>query len=290
MRITGGLGNQLFKFFHGVALSGIYDDRLVIDRTWYVDSRDRRNLVSNRAFDLDFYHKIKTVQTTEWNSVSSHRIFGQILRRLPSTIQTLAGYMVEGNRDTFIQNSKTPRFVDGSFENFNFLPKPEVILDYLSISRKSTWFNDKMLEVVSDKPIAVHVRRGDFLNIPQMYDVVSPAYYKNTIISAINEFGSRPLHLFSDDPETAIRFLGKEIEIDKIISPTEDVQTPEVLELLSRYPVIIGANSTFSWWAAYIGFLRGDNFYYTMPDKFLGGDFIDPSLNLRHSGATVFPA
>ena len=289
VRITGGLGNQLFKFFHGIYLSELFLQPLVLDRTWYRDPRDRRNLVSSRDFDLAYYPRIREVKSVEWKSAALNKKFGQVLRRLHPSIQTSLGYMVENNRSIFLDKNLSPNFVDGSFEDVNFLPAPDTILHYLSRSEKSAWLESNLNDVHSSRPIAVHVRRGDFMNLPQMYDVVSLSYYQSAISSAQKIYGRKQIHLFTDDPESAKVFLGKDFRVDKVIHQEPTTQTAEIFELLSRYPIVIGANSTFSWWAGFLGHLRGDCAYYTMPNSFLGPNFIDPSINLRHPGAVVFP-
>jgi len=287
VRITGGLGNQLFKFFHGVNLSDIFKSDFALDTTWYRNSTDSRNLVSERNFDLGYYPKIRELTYVEWRSVRLHKIFGQFLRRCHPSIQFQFRYMVENNQTKFIDSLIPPNYVDGSFENLKCLPDPKVILEYLTPPKDSEWLKSSTLNINSLAPIAIHVRRGDFLNLPNMYNVVKPTYYFNAVKEIQKNFGPRPIHLFSDDPSSAIQFLGKNFQIDHVVSQSVDMRTAEIFELLSRYPYLVGANSTFSWWAGYLGYLRGTSIYCTMPEKFLGDDFLDPSLNLRHAGANI---
>lgn len=287
VRITGGLGNQLFKFFHGISLSNTYKENLIVDKTWYRDSRDRRNLVSERKFDLSYYPKIREVPFVEWRSSRLHKIFGQTLRRSHPYLQYKVGYLVEMNRNRFLDNLNAPSIIDGSFEQIDYLPDSEIILDYLNPPDDSEWLKTSTLEIVTDQPIAIHVRRGDFLNIPHMYDVVKPTYYYNALEAVQEKFGERPIHLFSDDPTSALMFLGKDFPIDRVIFQSSEIETAEIFELLSRYQFLIGANSTFSWWAGYLGFLRGTTALCTMPEKFLGAGFSDPATKLRHAGSIV---
>jgi hypothetical protein len=287
VRVTGGFGNQLFKFFHGVDLSNTYNENLIIDKTWYRDSRDRRNLVSERSFDLGYYPKIREVASVEWRSNRLHKVFGQVLRRSHPLVQLKLGYLVESNRVRFLNDSRIPSIVDGSFEQLDCLPESEIILDYLNPPSDSEWLKTSTFEISAAQPIALHVRRGDFLNIPHMYDVVKPTYYYDALKTIQGRYGPRPIHLFSDDPTAALEFLGKDFLIDHVVSQNSEVKTPEIFELLSRYPFLIGANSTFSWWAGYLGFLRGSTTLSTMPEKFLGEGFSDPSVKLRHSGTLV---
>jgi hypothetical protein len=55
---------------------------------------------------------------------------------------------------------------------------------------------------------------------------------------------------------------------------------------MSNYSTLITANSTFSWWAGYIGFLRGNMTQISMPKRFLANSKLDPAKHLVHRGIT----
>lgn len=287
--MTGGLGNQLFKIFHGVKLSEIFNEDFVLDNTWYRDSRDRRNLVSSREYDLNFFPKIRDLDYLTWKSSSAHRRFGQLMRRSHPWIQSKVGYMVENNRQAFLKTMTPPRFVDGSFESTEFLPSKRTILELISGVSESTWISSRISELQTSGPVAIHVRRGDFTRLPHMYDIVSPDYYRRALQASIMNFGERPIHLFSDDPTEAIKFLGDGFKIQEAVLQKRETQTAEVFHLLTNYPIIIGANSTFSWWAGYLSHLKGNSLFCSMPERFLGPGFQDPSIKLRYPGVSIFP-
>lgn len=287
VRVTGGLGNQLFKFFHGIQLSKLFQTSLEIDRTWYLDPRDRRNLVDSREYDIDFFPEIAKVSASVWRSSDNQRIFGQIMRRVPLFLQYGVGYMTDSNRHHFLSKERCPRFVDGSFENLDFLPDSDTISAFLNIEFETEWLESKIYDVRTDDPLAIHVRRGDFLKLPGMYDVVTRDYYLKALRLSIEKNGTRPIHLFSDDPTSAINFLGDGFPIDRVILQDQNVKTAEVFHLLSNYSSLIGANSTFSWWAGYVSHLKGLSNFCSMPQKFLGPGHDDPAGKLRHPGITV---
>jgi hypothetical protein len=290
VRITGGLGNQLFKLFHGVHLSNLFQTNLEIDTTWYLDSRDRRKLVASREFDIDFFPEIARVATKTWRSPGQQRVFGQIMRRAPFNVQNRVGYMTDSNRQLFIDDKRRPRFVDGSFESLEFLSDSKTITTFLQYDGSTEWLTPRIKDVRTNNPLAIHVRRGDFLNLPDMYDVVSRDYYSKALQMAREKNGVQPIHLFSDDPTSAIAFLGSDFPVDKIISQELGVKTAEVFHLLSHYPTLIGANSTFSWWAGFVSHLKEISNFCTMPQKFLGPGHDDPANRLRHPGVTVIPS
>jgi hypothetical protein len=287
-RITGGLGNQLFKFFNSVDLEKKLNQVMELDLTWYLNPFDSRNLVSPRSFDLNFYPNIRQVNQIFWNSTSLHKKSGQVLRHSSGAVKKYFRYLDESNRNYFIENSRKAKFVDGSFERLENLPNENTIKNFLELpDAESPWLSKKLQDVVEKQPIAIHVRRGDFMNLPELYDVVQPSYYFKSLNLAIRKYGKRPIHLFSDDDLSAIEFLNNDIFFDRVIKQEPGVQTAEIFSLLASYPIVISANSTFSWWAGYLGYINGTSKFVSMPEKFLVSDQIDSAKYLRHAGATI---
>jgi len=288
VRITGGLGNQLFKIFNAVSISKAIQASFVLDTSWYNYPSKKGQLFSNRIFELDYFPKIRDLPRKTWGSNKSHEIVGQVFRRSPSIISNRVRYLTERNRDAFITGLISPLIVDGSFESLANLPSENTILDYLtSPSTTSVWYQQSIDIVKSERPIALHVRRGDFLNMPYLYDVVPRNYYINALSMIRDNFGSRPIHLFSDEPVNAIKFLDPSIEIEKVILQPAETQTSEVFNLLSSYPYIVGGNSTFSWWAGFLGHIRNNVDFVSMPSRFLKLEVGDPAPNLIYDGVTV---
>lgn len=287
-RITGGLGNQLFKFFNAVDLEAKLNQPMELDLTWYLNPIDNRNLVSSRTFDLNYFPNIRKVNQIEWSSTLAHKRTGQLLRHSSGGLKKFMRYLDEGNRNYYIENSLNAKIVDGSFEKLINLPEATTIKNYLTMPITfSPWLQNKLIKVEELQPIAVHIRRGDFINLPELYDVLKPSYYTNSLNLVFKLFGKRPTHLFSDDYLSAVKFLNNEILFDEVIQQDPGINTAEIFSLLSRYPIIISANSTFSWWAGYLGYLNESAKFVSMPEKFLVSDQVDPAKYLKHSGTTI---
>ena len=98
--------------------------------------------------------------------------------------------------------------------------------------------------VVPIDMIAIHLRRGDYVDNPFYVDLTMTKYYDK----AMKEFAGEQFLVFSDDIEWAKRFfIGNEFEF------SEDKTELEDLNLMAGCKAIIMANSSFSWWGAYLG-------------------------------------
>lgn len=93
--------------------------------------------------------------------------------------------------------------------------------------------------------VAIHIRRGDYVNNPFYVDLTSTDYYER----AVKEFPLGTTFLvFSDDIEWCKSYLvGNEFEFSEGKTEIED------LNLMAGCKGIIMANSSFSWWGAYLG-------------------------------------
>lgn len=92
--------------------------------------------------------------------------------------------------------------------------------------------------------VAIHLRRGDYVNNKFYVDLSLTDYYER----AMKLFPREKFLVFSDDIEYAkTYFVGNEFEF------SEDKTELEDLNLMAGCKAIIMANSSFSWWGAFLG-------------------------------------
>ena len=91
--------------------------------------------------------------------------------------------------------------------------------------------------------VGVHVRRGDYVNNAFYVDLASTDYYER----AMAMFPGKQFAIFSDDTEFCKkRFIGYNIKVVEGGTELED------FNMLASCESQIIANSSFSWWAAYL--------------------------------------
>lgn len=104
----------------------------------------------------------------------------------------------------------------------------------------------KIIDEIYEKPIALHIRRGDFLINSNNHANQSIEYYQN----ALNMFDSnRQVIIFSDDPDWCSN---QEIFSSDRFVVSENNSSYHDLYLMSQCSDFIIANSTFSWWGAWL--------------------------------------
>jgi len=147
-------------------------------------------------------------------------------------------FQIDPNRDTclvgFFQTERYFSHIsDRIRKEFTF--KPNIIGDC-----------NEILEMF-DNPIALHIRRGDYLINGGNHHNLSNEYYEQ----ALKEFDDdRQVVIFSDDPEWCLKqplFDGDRFIVSEGNGPYHD------LYLMSQCSDFIIANSTYSWWGAWLG-------------------------------------
>lgn len=113
--------------------------------------------------------------------------------------------------------------------------------------------------------VAVHVRRGDYLHLQHIHPVLHLSYY----LDAFNFFKGENFTIFSDDIEWCKHnFSGSHFTFHSTGRDIDD------LKEMSSYRHIIIANSSFSWWSAYLS----NASMIIAPKLYVNGEEIDDRI------------
>ena len=105
-----------------------------------------------------------------------------------------------------------------------------------------------LVDITREEPgtVSIHVRRGDYLSFPEHHPPLTMDYYRE----AMSRFPDARFLVFSDDPGWCLlnfRDAGYDVEISTGRSAAED------MALMAACDHHIIANSSFSWWGAWLG-------------------------------------
>ena len=118
-----------------------------------------------------------------------------------------------------------------------------------------------------DNPIALHIRRGDYIINSANHHNLSMEYYEK----ALEEFDSdRQVVIFSDDPQWC---MAQSLFSEDRFLVSEGNSSYHDLYLMSQCSDFIIANSTYSWWGAYLA----DRGKVVVPNKWFGPNNADKS-------------
>lgn len=126
--------------------------------------------------------------------------------------------------------------------------------------------------MASPGAVAVHVRRTDYLTHP-VFRVCDGGYYRQAMREMRERVEDARFFIFSDDPAWC-RGEFREADQEVVDSGTAGANPLFDLRLMSLASHHIIANSTYSWWAAWLGEKTGQR--VLMPDRWYAQDLVAP--------------
>ncbi|MGH7156946.1 MAG: alpha-1,2-fucosyltransferase [Candidatus Saccharimonadales bacterium] len=241
VKLYGGLGNQMFQYAAGLALSKRLQVALYPDLAWFTEIKSRADIVQ-RTYELDgFGIKPKKVSLIDRFRAKSNppQIYKETTGAYRPDFQTLTGNIL---LDGYWQSHRY-------FENY----RSEVI-NAFKFPKKISTANALLLKhIATTQSVSVHVRRGDYnTKVGQSYHGLLPKeYYKESINQLVESVDRPELFVFSDDIQWCkdhLKFKLTTTFIDSN-SPNNGV---EDMRLMSACRHNIIANSSFSWWGAWL--------------------------------------
>ena len=149
--------------------------------------------------------------------------------------------------------SKNGNLLIGYFQTDQHIqqaPDPTEIRQ-VKIRLESSYMMELENKINSNGMNMIHVRLGDYEN-EKDFGVLNSNYYKTAIQSLAKSKSSLDILLFSDEPESAIKKLPISVLDKVIVVEVKGVSAAETLELMRKCKNFVIANSSLSWWGAYL--------------------------------------
>lgn len=278
VRLSGGLGNQLFQYAFGRVVALEREEELLLDD--FAFQRDK-----NREYALQYYpikaKKILGIRKIYYNSII---YLNRVFRFMPNG-QSKFGIYFEKEDFGFedLKNNKADYYC-GCWQNESFFDGIKKILKQeLVYSQELDMSKRKVLRYIQENNVvAVHVRHGDYLNVENQksYEVPSIGYYRRAIEYLQKREKDCKFVFFSDDMKWCKDFFGQEKQC-VFFEELENNSAQEDMFFMQQCKHFIIANSSFSWWAAWLG--EKTNSIKIAPTKW----YCDNGLNERAKAALL---
>lgn len=252
--IKGGLGNQLFQIAACVHLANKFGLSVLVHTTYTPREKDTFQGISRWPFSLEGLPDVVEVLdsrrqplgSTSWSSKFVTSLF--VARKAINATQRKWQFAKDSDvLRTEFGDERTERFfLNGT------LSYGELILDQQDQMRSIIDFSAKQVdtETVSDTDIALHLRMGD--RTPSLdRDILRITQYFQRALGELTLSTNSNIRIFSDSPVMARQLLSS-ISSSNLIEAPASLDAISSLSLMARHTVIIGSNSTFSWWASFI--------------------------------------
>jgi hypothetical protein len=285
VKLFGGLGNQLFQYAFGKKISLKTNQKLYLEMEYGFknDPYERNynlshfniqeNLLKNDPISMDLDHL--SIDKKHWQ--------GKIKNSFLSLKRYNWQLIIEKNLeyDNSIEILKKHSYLDGFWQSENYFKdvREEILQDIqlkAPLKNENALISKKMSEVCS---VSVHIRRMHGVELPgqhhhTIHGGLDFAYNQKAIEIIAAQYPNLELFVFSDDIEWAKEKFKSRFPME-FMSQNDDAQNYLDLILMSHCKHQIIANSTFSWWGAWLN--QNPEKIVIAPNKW----FVNPEMNAQ---------
>ncbi|MEM6588523.1 MAG: alpha-1,2-fucosyltransferase [Pseudomonadota bacterium] len=246
-RLFGGAGNQLFQYAAGRALADHLGTDLAVDKRYLALGGETRADCFLHYQDARFVDNV-ALPPAKMDGVVKYATWRALGRNPRFHREEALGF----NADFF--DLSDGAYLHGYWQSERYFEKIAAQLrEDLQMTTPLDEPNSQMAERIAEADLAVsaHVRRGDYVG-DGSYAICAPEYYREGVARIAEEMGkAATVFVFSNDPDWASENLklGAETVVVDINDETKghfDLH----LQTLCDHNII--ANSTFSWWGAWL--------------------------------------
>jgi len=250
IKLKGGLGNQLFQYAFGRLIALRRGEDLKLDKDILGQRGD-----TYRAYGLDNFNIRAEIASRE-EVLKVKYPYGLISKALRFFKAKFLRIFHIGFEARMLKTKA--RYLEGFFQSYKYLESiRRELLEEISLKEDiSLKYGDLLSEFNSLNSVALHIRRGDYVNNPatkKAHFICDLSYYQKAISLIkvkLNEKNLTPkFFVFSDD----INWAKENFKLfDFIFVSRPEFLDPEELILMSKAKHNIISNSSFSFWSAWL--------------------------------------
>ena len=277
VRLNGGLGNQMFQYATGRTLAHRLDTQLKLDISQFQHNPDRNYNLGCFSIQEQFVSQqdLDRIQMPILMFFKNpFRLLRKKMSSEPPIIRVMERYF---HFDPEIQNLSDNIYLKGYWQSEKYFKEiEEIIRREFSIKippdSDNKEFRDRISAVNS---VSIHVRRGDYVTNPltyQTHGVCDVDYYQKAIDETLKAIDKPHFFIFSDDQSWAKSNIILNAPME-YVTHNDSLKNYEDLRLMSTCKHHIIANSSFSWWGAWLN--QNPDKIVIAPQKW----FNDPTIN-----------
>ena len=255
VNIIGGLGNQMFQYAIGKAIAIKSKQKLKLDTTSFQHYTLRNYELDVFNIDTEIASK-EEINHLKYNKPSFVEKLYIILNKKSLPLKNRYYKEKKFQFDTEILSLRQSIYLEGYWQSEKyFITHKDILIKEFTpkkeISHQSSLFH-KMMQAKTS--VSLHIRRGDYVNNPttnSFHGTCSLDYYKNAVSFITKKIDNPHFFIFSDDLIWAKENLNFITQIT-FVELNKDIPDYEEMYLMSQCKHNIIANSSFSWWGAWL--------------------------------------
>lgn len=264
--MLGRLGNNLFQYALGRVLAEKHGVPLVMDGSW---------------FNSEGWGQVKCLKLLPGPAAGTVKVVRRCSLGTRALLKATGKHYWEYRGVPVLRENERDQSFDPSFMEapadcmlFGYFQTPLYFQGFENTLREELSTRDlgleKGCEALADrlrKPgsVAVHVRRTDYAGNPDL-DLCDIEYYRNAMNRMRGTVDNARFFIFSDEPAwCGMHHTGRDVEVVHHRKPPPALTDLHLMGLADHHII---ANSSYSWWAAWLGEKPGQK--VLMPARWLG--------------------
>lgn len=252
IKVMGGLGNQMFQFALYKEMEQMGKD-VALDLTWYKTNSNPDMNFGLSVFDVKY--NLSSIKRKY--IIDNANLFHRIIRNLRFS------YNIYFEKQNGIYDERVltvnNRFIEGYWQSEKyFIQHKDIIKAAYQYKGKWSEKNTAYRSAIHDtNSVSIHVRLGDYVNQKSSYGGICTSNYYASSIQYLKENLENPhFYIFTNDVETCKKIFEDEKKVTFVEGNFGTTSFFDML-LMSECKHHIIANSSFSWWGAYLSSYKG---------------------------------
>lgn len=285
VNLISGLGNQLFQYAIARNISLKKKIELKLDISFF-------STQSLRNYQLDHFNIAENLASMQdlkrFTSLrSKHSVRYKVQRKIENLLPKHKRKIFSENDlwiyDESLEKISDHTYIDGYWQNKKYLKDLHpTILEELTLKNvDNSDYSHYLFLIGKSNSVSIHIRRGDYLgdkNANEIFGVLPIDYYNRAIDHVKTQVENPLFFIFSDD----LNWAEEQFKIHATFVKIENGQKPYLeLDLMAKCKHNIIANSSFSWWGAFLN--RNLGKIVIMPKRWVLDENINAKINLKLS-------
>lgn len=257
VKLMGGLGNQMFQYAAARRLAHVHSAHLKLDLSWFDNIAVSE---TPRSYGLHVFAIRADIAETEELNRFGMTGAGALKKVLAKLLHPLSPWTCIRERhfhfDPRVLNAPDNTYLNGSWQSEKYFRDIEsIIREEFTFRNAPDPLNMEMAEEIrGTNSISVHVRRGDYVSNALAREVLGTSsmdYYHKAVEKIAAAVINPKFFLFTDDIEWANNNFDIGFPIT-MVTQNNNENSHEDLRLMTLCKHNIIANSSFSWWGAWL--------------------------------------
>lgn len=277
-KLMGGMGNQMFQYAAARRIAEVRKTQIKLDLSFLMAAPPDHTVIK-RNYELGVLSIIESFASEPEIKDIFFKNYGKLISRFREKI--LPTWFVREphfNYQDFLKKAPSRTYLDGYWQTEKyFIDIDAIIRKEFSFKIKPDSQNQAILDQIKNTgfPVSLHVRRGDYVSNPytlSYHGLCDMEYYRNAVGIISQRIQNPHFFIFSDEPD----WVKDNLEIDfpkTYIDHNKGSKSYEDMRLMSSCKHHIIANSSFSWWGAWLNPDPGK--IVIAPRKWFNNDQVD---------------